>query len=117
MFYIIGGYNNNTLVYLGTTKQTPNRRINWLKSNGSKLDFTVISTHNTEDDMLTCYTNLTKQYNIKPHKNVKITNDIKMNRLGNKAWCQCCFKRKVNIGYTYCYFCSKKPLLIKFSML
>ncbi|MCH3951994.1 hypothetical protein [Leuconostoc mesenteroides] len=29
-------------------------------------------------------------------------------RIGNNEWCQSCFKRRVNKGYSQCLFCQRK---------
>lgn len=30
------------------------------------------------------------------------------NRVGNDEWCQSCLKRRVNKGYSQCFFCQRK---------
>lgn len=104
---------NGKLVYIGTTVQNPEDRFRWHKSNGKDLQFKVIKQFDNSKEMLNLEFELIKKYNpelntIKHRKqnlNVRLTAQELESRKGNKEWCQVCLKRRVNSGYTTCYYC------------
>lgn len=114
-FYVYSGKLNNVLVYIGTTTQIPSDRFRWHKANGKDLEFEVLHVCKDENEMLDKEFELIKKLKPKMNKimhrkqnlNVKLTPDILNLRKGDKQWCQSCLKRRVNIGYSKCYYCSK----------
>ena len=112
-FNVYVGKVNGEIVYVGTTVQMPADRFRWHKSNGKDFSFEVVKQCDTEDEMLDLEFEMIKK--LKPKHN-KITHR-KQNlnkrldqatldlRKGNSEWCQCCLKRRVNKGYTNCYYC------------
>ena len=112
-YTVYKGEVNNKIVYIGTTIQKPNHRFNWHKSNGKPFKFTVLSQHNTPEEMLNEEFRLIKKHKPKHNKitkrkqnfNVKLTEKELLSRKGDGEWCQSCFKRRTNKGYTKCYYC------------
>lgn len=119
--WIYLGFDKKTseLVYVGTTMQKPSDRFRWHRHNGKDLIFKVYrdfnTYHNSVDLMLDEEVKLIEKYSPKLNKKTKRHNDNrKLNkkdlakRKGEKCWCQSCLKRRVNSGYSHCYFCSKR---------
>lgn len=116
-FYVYKGLDKKTkkLVYIGTTIQIPSERFRWHKYNGKNLDFHVIKVCSDQQEMLDLEYSLIKKYNPSKNKiknrsqnfNIVLSEDDLNKRKGDKQWCQCCLKRRVNKGYIYCYYCSK----------
>jgi len=111
-FTVYVGKKNGVIVYVGTTIQKPADRFRWHKSNGKPFDFEVVHQYDNEKDMLDKELELIKlyktQYNkktVRQNLNVKLTADQLQLRVGDKQWCQCCLKRRVNKGFTKCYYC------------
>jgi len=114
-FYVYKGYDKQTslLVYIGTTTQIPSRRFSWHKSNGKDLNFEVVKSFDTAEEMLTYEHKLIIEHKPKLNKithrkqnlNVKLTQAELDSRKGSKEWCQGCLKRRVNKGYRYCRNC------------
>lgn len=115
-YTVYQGLLNNTIVYIGTTIQRPENRFRWHRNNGKRLHFEVLFQYDNEADMLTKEFELIKKYSPKLNKithrkqnlNAKLSQEELEARKGNKEWCQCCLKRRVNAGYKNCYYCSKK---------
>jgi hypothetical protein len=101
------------LVYIGTTIQKPKDRFRWHKHNGKDLRFEILAQFNSEQEMLNLEFELIKKHNPKLNKikhrkqnlNVRLTDDVLSSRVGDNQWCQCCLKRRVNPGYSKCYYC------------
>jgi len=101
------------LVYIGTTIQKPSNRFRWHKNNGKPFDFTVLSQHETSEEMLEEELRLIKKHKPKYNKirhrkqnlNVKLSKEDLDKRVGDSEWCQSCLKRRVNNGYSKCYYC------------
>jgi hypothetical protein len=114
--YVYVGKLNNKIVYVGTTIQPPNDRFRWHKANGKDLDFSIYKKCDTPNEMLDLEFELITKYNptlnkIKHRKqnfNAKLKDDVLRDRIGNKEWCQCCLKRRVNKEYEFCYWCTKE---------
>lgn len=114
-FYVYAGYDSGILVYIGTTIQVPADRFRWHKANGKDLNFTVLHSCANADEMLDKEWELIKKLkprlnNITKRKqnlNKKLDDATTQQRIGDKEWCQSCFRRRVNVGYTKCYYCSK----------
>jgi hypothetical protein len=104
---------NNKIVYIGTTIQKPSERFRWHRYNGKDLDFEIHKQFDNSDDMLNCEFELIKKLNPKLNKitkrkqnlNRKLTAEELKRRVGEKEWCQSCLKRRVNKGYSKCYYC------------
>ena len=104
---------SSELVYIGTTIQKPKDRFRWHKHNGKDLRFQIVEQFDNEKDMLELEFDLIKKHNPKLNKikhrkqnlNVKLTKEVLDSRVGDTQWCQCCLKRRVNPGYSKCYYC------------
>lgn len=116
-FYVYKGLSKRTgdLMYIGTTIQIPKDRFRWHKANGKSLNFSVIKICKDQDEMLDLEHKLIQQYkprlnkitNRKQNFNKKLTQEDLNLRVGDSEWCQCCLKRRVNKGYSKCYYCGK----------
>lgn len=116
MFTVYSGKDKLTkqLVYIGTTVQKPADRFRWHKANGKDLIFDVLHQFDNEDAMLDKEFELIKQLKPKMNKithrkqnlNRRLTGATLDARKGNAEWCQGCLKRRVNKGYSRCYYCS-----------
>lgn len=116
-FYVYVGLDRNTkvLVYVGTTTQIPADRFRWHKHNGKDLLFFVVGVCQGETEMLDLEFNLIQR--LKPWMNKIVKrkqnfnrrlNDAELDmRVGDSQWCQSCLRRRVNLGYAQCYYCSK----------
>jgi hypothetical protein len=113
-YTVYKGMLNGQIVYIGTTVQKPADRFRWHKANKKDFQFEIIEQFDNSTDMINLEFKLIKQYNPKFNKikhrkqnlNVKLDATILQSRINDKEWCQKCLKRRVNIGYTYCYNCS-----------
>lgn len=114
-FFVYLGKNKDSIDYVGTTIQEPEERFRWHKNNGKgHLKFEIYKKCQTKEEMLDLEYELIQKFNPKLNKikhrkqnfNKKLTDEELKNRIGNKEWCQCCLKRRVNKGYKKCYFCS-----------
>ena len=111
-----GARKNGEIAYIGTTVQVPAARFRWHRANGKNLKFTVLSTHETAEEMLTeelrliqlHKPKLNKITNRKQNLNRKLTDLELSNRKGNPEWCNSCLKRRVNKGFTMCLWCATK---------
>lgn len=114
-YIVYVGKKNNKIVYVGTTIRYPISRWFYHKQHGKDFDFEEVFRFNNQDDMLSKEFELIKQYRPiynkitrrKQNLNVALTKEELENRKGNPEWCQCCFKRRVNKGYTYCFACGR----------
>lgn len=114
VYTVYKGSLNGVLVYIGTTIQKPTDRFRWHKANKKPFNFEVIAQFDNPEEMLNLEFELIKQYNPKFNKikhrkqnlNRRLDDTILNSRKGSKEWCQKCLKRRVNIGYQYCYNCS-----------
>lgn len=112
-YTVYKGEQNGKIVYIGTTVQEPAARFRWHKSNGKPFDFTVLSTHTDEEEMLDVEYSLIQLHKPKYNKitsrpqnfNAKLSSDALAARKGDGQWCQCCLKRRVNKGYSKCMWC------------
>ena len=112
-YTVYKGEQNGKLVYIGTTIQEPSARFRWHKANGKPLKFTVLSQFDNADAMLDEEYRLIKQLQPRMNKithrkqnlNVALTQEELDARKGDKQWCQCCLKRRVNKGYSRCMRC------------
>jgi hypothetical protein len=114
-FYVYKGLDKATkeLVYIGTTVQKPADRFRWHKANGKDLEFHVIASLPTGEEMLDLEYELITKLKPKLNKivkrkqnlNVRLTPEILASRVGNSEWCQSCLRRRVNRGYTKCMYC------------
>ena len=113
VYSVYKGELNNQLVYIGTTVQVPSERFRWHKYNGKDFKFTVLKQFDNSEDMLNLEFELIQKHKPKFNKitkrkqnfNAKLSPDELQSRKGDKSWCQCCLKRRVNAGYTKCYYC------------
>lgn len=113
-YSVYKGEQSGQLVYIGTTIQEPSARFRWHKSNGKPFKFTVIAQFNSAKEMLDEEYRLIQLHNPKYNKithrkqnfNVKLTPYQLQARVGDKEWCQCCLKRRVNLGYSACLNCT-----------
>ncbi|MGI4991030.1 GIY-YIG nuclease family protein (plasmid) [Halobacteriovorax sp. GFR7] len=111
--WVYFGYSRKgNLVYIGTTIQRPEDRFRWHKSNGKPLRFVVQHNYATTDEMLDAEIHLINKHKPALNKKTKRHNDnrklkegVKESRVGVTGWCQACLKRRVNKGYTKCYWC------------
>ena len=100
------------LVYIGTTIQRPADRFRWHKANGKDLQFTVLAQFSTAEEMLAEERRLIELHRprlnkrLKQNLNVKLTQAQLDLRKGDSSWCQSCLKRRVNKGYSRCFYCS-----------
>lgn len=108
--------NTGIVVYVGTTIQKVKDRWRWHKHNGKDLNFTLFRECNNEEEMLQLELrliselkpSLNKITHRKQNLNTKLDVSTLEARKGNKEWCQCCLKRRVNKGYSVCYYCPKR---------
>lgn len=104
---------NGPIVYVGTTTQKPERRFSWHRSNGKNLKFSVVAQCKTAEEMLELERSLIEKHKpelnrrLKQNLNVMLTNDQLEARKGSAEWCQSCLRRRVNPGYTNCFYCSR----------
>jgi DNA polymerase elongation subunit (family B) len=114
VYTVYKGSKNNKILYIGTTIQVPKDRFRWHKHNGKNLNFEVLFQYNNENEMLDKEFELIKKYNPKLNKikhrrqnlNAPLSKETIESRIGNTEWCQFCLKRRVNVGYKYCMYCS-----------
>lgn len=119
-FLVYVGYSRNDkehkkIVYVGTTIQFPLARWYYHKEHGKNLDFVEYCRFDNENDMLAKEYELICKYrpskntikNRRQNYNVALTSEELESRKGNPEWCQCCLRRRVSPGYTYCYNCSR----------
>ena len=104
------------IIYVGTTIQYPLSRWYYHKTHGKDLVFVEYKRFGNEKDMLdlefeliqkhhpSCNTITSRRQNY----NVALTAEELESRKGNPEWCQCCYRRRVNKGYTYCMYCEKE---------
>jgi hypothetical protein len=113
-FTVYKGFDaSDILVYVGTTTQKPKDRFRWHKHNGKDLRFEIVEQFDNETDMIELEFQLIKD--LKPllnkitHRrqnlNKKLTQAELDARIGDKAWCQSCLRRRVNPGYAKCMRC------------
>lgn len=117
-FYVYKGTGRKSkkMVYIGTTIQVPKERFRWHKHNGKNLIFEVIKVCENADEMLDLEYKLIQRYRPDMNKitkrkqnlNVALTDEILKLRENNVEWCQSCLKRRVNKGYSVCYFCENE---------
>lgn len=106
------GEHGGKIVYIGTTIQQPDARFRWHKANGKPFKFTVLSQHDTAEEMLAEERRLIDLHKpkfnkrLKQNLNVALTPEQLEARRGSAEWCQCCLKRRVNAGYKSCFYCS-----------
>lgn len=113
VYSVYKGEENGFLVYIGTTMQKPSARFRWHKANGKPLNFTVLHQFDNPEDMLDKEFELIQKYKPALNKiikrkqnfNAKLSYSQLEARRGDAVWCQCCFKRRVNVGYKKCAFC------------
>ena len=86
------------------------------KTHGKDLVFVEYKRFDNEKDMLdlefeliqkhhpSCNTITSRRQNY----NVALTAEELESRKGNPEWCQCCYRRRVNKGYTYCMYCERE---------
>lgn len=114
-FCVYKGSLDGELVYIGTTIQRPKDRFRWHKANGKNFDFEVLQYCENEVEMIDLEFELIKKHKPKYNKitkrkqnlNRKLTQEQLDARVGDKTWCQCCLRRRVNPGYSSCYNCSR----------
>jgi len=118
-FYVYKGLpkeqGGKRLLYIGTTIQVPSDRFRWHKANGKDFRFEIIRICKDENEMLDAEFALIKKYNPRYNKitarkqnfNKRLSVDDKSARVGNGEWCQSCLTRRVNRGYTNCYYCTR----------
>lgn len=103
------------ICYIGTTIQFPYSRWYYHSIHGKNLNFSILYRFENKEEMLSMEFNLIKKLKPKMNKikdrkqnlNVSLTPEELSARIGNSEWCQCCLKRRVNKGYSFCYFCGK----------
>lgn len=104
------------VIYIGTTIQFPISRFYYHSMHGKNLDFVEKYRFDNEQDMLNKEYEMIQKYrpcmnritSRKQNLNVTLSSEILEARKGDPQWCQCCLRRHVNIGYKYCYYCTKK---------
>lgn len=109
----VGKDTKGNIVYVGTTIQKPSDRWRWHKHKGKNLNFEMYKVCETSEEMLNLEHELILKFKPKLNKitkrkqnfNAKLTPEQLEARKGDKEWCQCCLKRRVNIGYTKCAYC------------
>lgn len=114
-FTVYVGKLNGVVVYVGTTIQKPSDRFRWHRNNGKNFEFSIVAQFDNSDDMLALEFDLIKQHKPKYNKinhrkqnlTKKLTDQDIDSRKNSVEWCQKCLKRRVNKGYTNCYFCDK----------
>lgn len=113
IYSVYKGEQDGELVYIGTTVQEPAARFRWHKANGKDLKFTVLFTYKCHKAMLAKEFELIQQLKPRLNKithrkqnfNAKLTPADLQARVGLAEWCQSCFKRRVNAGYSKCRWC------------
>lgn len=112
-FNVYVGREAGAIVYVGTTIQKPSDRFRWHKNNGKDFSFEVIKQCDTEQEMLDMEFDLIKlhkpKYNQITHRKQNLNRRLDQlldSRKGSHEWCQGCLKRRVNKGYSRCYYCS-----------
>jgi hypothetical protein len=113
-FNVYFGRLNGEIVYVGTTVQKPADRFRWHKANGKKFAFEVVKQCDTEDEMLDLEFEMIKKHKPKFNKithrqnlNVRLDQATLDLRKNDPQWCKSCLKRRVNRGYSKCYYCSR----------
>jgi len=116
-FYLYKGMSKEIdgkrLLYIGTTIQIPADRFRWHKANGKDFRFEIIKICKDQNEMLDTEFKLITKYHPRYNKitkrkqnfNKKLSDEEKYSRVHDKEWCQCCLTRRVNKGYTHCYYC------------
>lgn len=111
-YTVYKGEEGGEVVYIGTTIQNPRDRFRWHKHNGKDLKFSVLSIHTSAEEMLAEERRLIELLRPKLNKRLKQNLNVKLTqaqldlRKGDTAWCQSCLKRRVNKGYSRCFYCS-----------
>lgn len=111
-YTVYKGELDGKVAYIGTTTQNPRDRFRWHKHNGKDLEFSVISSHASAEEMLAEERRLIELLRPKLNKRLKQNLNVKLTqaqldlRKGDKTWCQACLKRRVNKGYSRCFYCS-----------
>lgn len=103
------------IVYVGTTIQKLEDRWRWHKHNGKDLNFSLFRECKDQEEMLQLEHRLITEFkpalnkitHRKQNLNAKLDQAVVEARKGDKQWCQCCLKRRVNKGYSMCYYCQK----------
>lgn len=106
---------DGVIVYIGTTIQKPAARFRWHKTNGKPFKFTVLRSFDNAQQMLAEEFRLIQKHKPKYNKithreqnfNGKLSAEQSAERVGLAGWCQSCLRRRVNTGYTTCFYCSK----------
>ena len=119
-FVVYFGYSrkdktHKNVIYIGTTIQMPISRWYYHSIHGKNLDFVEMFRFDNEKDMLDKEYEMIKKYrpcmnritNRKQNLNLELSIETLNERKGDHQWCQCCLRRRVNIGYKYCYYCTK----------
>ena len=111
-YTVYKGEEGGEVVYIGTTIQNPRDRFRWHKHNGKDLKFSVLSSHTSAEEMLAEERRLIELLRPKLNKRIKQNLNVKLTqaqldlRKGDSTWCQACLKRRVNKGYSRCFYCS-----------
>jgi hypothetical protein len=111
-YSVYKGEQGGKIVYIGTTIQEPSARFRWHKANGKPFNFTVLSQHQTADEMLAEELRLIELHKPKHNKRTKQNLNVRLTavqlqaRRGDAQWCQCCLRRRVNKGYSRCMYCT-----------
>lgn len=113
-FNVYVGREGGVIVYVGTTVQKPSDRFRWHRNNGKNFSFEVIKQCDNEQEMLDLEFELIQKHKPKYNKithrkqnlNRRLDASSLQMRQGDAEWCQSCLKRRVNRGYTKCYYCS-----------
>lgn len=116
-YIVYCGYANGRLMYVGTTIQHPYSRWYYHSTHGKPFNFKEEYRFDNKEDMLNKEYELIQKYhprcnkitNRKQNLNAVLSSEELESRKGNPKWCQCCLHRHVNLGYKYCYYCSKNP--------
>ena len=104
------------IIYVGTTIQYPLSRWYYHKTHSKDLVFVEYKRFDNEKDMLDLEFELIQKHHpscntIKSRRqnyNVALTAEELESRKGNPEWCQCCYRRRANKGYTYCMYCERE---------
>ena len=119
-YVVYFGYSKNdkehkNIIYIGTTIQLPISRWYYHSTHGKNLDFVEKFRFDNEQDMLDKEYEMIQKYRPRMNKitsrrqnlNAELSIETLNERKGNPQWCQCCLRRHVNLGYKYCFYCSK----------
>lgn len=106
------GINGDEIVHIGITTQEPNVRFRTHEKRKLIERFEVIAEFDDVNDALDLERELILKHTPKYSKRIKQNDNRRKSpeeiaaRKGDPEWCQSCLKRRVNAGYTYCYYCS-----------